>query len=96
MERSETGNDDGSRNPLSVRNLVVDFLREADIEVVPVTERHGDLVIAAMERYGKGRYPAALNLGDCFAYAVATIADAPIHFIGDDFSRTDLVPARPA
>jgi ribonuclease VapC len=73
--------------------LVGDFLREAEIRVVSITDQHGDLAVIAMERFGKGRHPAALNMGDCFGYAVAKAADAPILFIGDDFSRTDLTAA---
>jgi ribonuclease VapC len=73
--------------------LVRDFLHEAEIEVVPITGQHGDLAVIAMERFGKGRHPAALNMGDCFGYAVAKAANVPILFIGDDFSRTDLTSA---
>lgn len=44
----------------------------------------------AFHRYGKGRHPAALNLGDCFSYAVAATGRAPLLFKGDDFGRTDI------
>ena len=47
----------------------------------------------AYSRFGKGRHPAALNLGDCFSYALARSFGEPILFKGDDFSRTDLMPA---
>jgi ribonuclease VapC len=40
--------------------------------------------------YGKGWHPARLNLGDCFAYALAKALDAPLLYKGDDFSRTDI------
>lgn len=73
--------------------LARDFLREAEIETVAIGDHHADLAIIAMERFGKGRHKAALNMGDCFGYAVAKAANAPILFIGDDFSRTDLVSA---
>lgn len=43
--------------------------------------------------YGRGRHPARLNLGDCFAYALAKALDAPLLFKGDDFLKTDIVPA---
>ena len=46
-----------------------------------------------MQRFGKGRAPAAPNMGDCFGYAVAKAANVPILFVGEDFSRTDLVGA---
>jgi ribonuclease VapC len=44
--------------------------------------------------YGKGRHPAALNLADCFSYALAKIQQAPLLFKGKDFAMTDLVSAR--
>lgn len=75
------------------RALVQDFLREANVEIVPISERHGELAVDALARFGKGRHPAALNLGDCFGYAVAKAAGAPILFTGNDFSRTDLASA---
>lgn len=40
--------------------------------------------------YGKGRHPARLNLGDCFAYALAKALDAPLLYKGDDFPLTDV------
>lgn len=47
----------------------------------------------AFVRYGKGRHPAGLNLGDCAAYAVAKSLDLPLLFKGDDFSKTDVAAA---
>jgi ribonuclease VapC len=47
----------------------------------------------AFERFGKGRHPAALNLGDCFAYACARLAGAPLLYKGDDFPQTDIETA---
>ena len=44
-------------------------------------------------RYGKGRHPAGLNLGDCASYAVARTLSLPLLFKGDDFAKTDLIPA---
>jgi ribonuclease VapC len=48
------------------------------------------VAVDAYLRFGKGRHPAALNLGDCLTYAVSRIAEEPLLYIGDDFSRTDL------
>lgn len=48
---------------------------------------------AAFMRFGKGRHSAALNLGDCFAFALATIAGRPLLYVGDDFARTDIASA---
>jgi ribonuclease VapC len=47
----------------------------------------------AFLRYGKGRHPAGLNLGDCASYAVAKTHNLPLLFKGNDFSQTDLTPA---
>jgi len=49
--------------------------------------------VDAFVRYGKGRHPAALNFGDCIAYAAAKLADQPILCTGRDFLRTDLARA---
>ena len=58
----------------------------------------GDQARRAREAYrdfGKGSgHPAGLNFGDCFAYALATSLGEPLLFKGDDFARTDIVPAR--
>jgi ribonuclease VapC len=80
-------------SPIDAQALVRDFLREAEIQVVPIADHHADLAVIAFARFGKGRHKAALNLGDCFGYAVAKAANAPILFVGEDFSRTDLVIA---
>jgi ribonuclease VapC len=47
----------------------------------------------AFARYGKGRHPAGLNFGDCFAYALARSLNAPLLFKGEDFARTDVLRA---
>ncbi|MDO5629308.1 MAG: type II toxin-antitoxin system VapC family toxin [Mobilicoccus sp.] len=46
--------------------------------------------VRAWRRFGKGNHPAALNLGDCFSYALAKSLDAPLTFKGHDFEQTDL------
>ena len=58
--------------------------------VVAVDEAHAREAAAAWRRFGKGRHPAALSFGDCFAYATASLANLPLLFKGDDFSQTDL------
>jgi ribonuclease VapC len=62
-------------------------------ELVPVDDDHAKAAIAAWRRFGRGRHPAGLNLGDCFAYAVAQIAGVPLLYKGDDFSATDVTAA---
>ncbi len=49
--------------------------------------------MAAFDRFGRGRHPAALNHGDCFAYALAQAMGEPLLFKGDGFARTDVRPA---
>jgi ribonuclease VapC len=48
---------------------------------------------AAWRRFGKGRHPAALNLGDCCAYAAALTRAEPLLYKGQDFSKTDITAA---
>ena len=74
------------------RRDVRDFLDLAGITVVPITEDEAATALDAFSRYGKGMgHPAQLNLGDCFAYAVAKNRDVPLLFKGSDFSETDIV-----
>jgi ribonuclease VapC len=75
------------------RSLVAQFLEYWDVEVTPFDERHWRVAFDAFLRYGKGRHPAALNYGDCMAYATARIAEMPLLFVGEDFAKTDLTPA---
>ena len=74
----------------AVRDLDAFLLRSGMI-VVEVSPRSADLAFDAYRRYGRGTgHPAGLNYGDCFAYALAKQAGAPLLFKGDDFSRTDI------
>jgi ribonuclease VapC len=69
----------------------VDMLAETlALRLVPVGERELTLALDAYQTYGKGRHPAKLNMGDCFAYASAKTNDARLLYKGDDFARTDL------
>ncbi len=72
------------------RLLLTTFVAEMEVDVVPFDDRHHEVADEAHARYGKGRHPAKLNYGDCMTYATARLADAPLLFTGDDFSRTDL------
>jgi ribonuclease VapC len=69
------------------------FLEENGIATLPFDARQARFAVEAFIRYGKGRHPAGLNYGDCMTYATARIVDAPLLFVGDDFSKTDLVAA---
>lgn len=73
--------------------LVDQFLSEIQARIVPFTREHVSIFFDAFRRYGKGRHPAHLNMGDCFTYATAKAAGMPLLFVGDDFSLTDLRPA---
>ncbi len=66
------------------------LLADAEVTVVPFTEAHWRVARSAFARFGKGRHPAALSLGDCYSYATARVAGQPLLFVGDDFPRTDL------
>ena len=66
------------------------FIDRAGIEFVGVDPEQGKVARDAFSRLGKGRHPAALNLGDGFACALARSLAEPLLFKGDDFSRTDL------
>jgi ribonuclease VapC len=73
---------------------VAEFLAAARVRIVPVGESEGEAGLEAFSRYGKGRgHPARLNLGDCFAYAVAQKHEVPLLFKGEDFNKTDVRPA---
>ena len=61
--------------------------------MVSFTEDHLRLAREAWERYGKGRHPAGLNLGDCCAHALSRHSGEPLLSKGDDFTRTDVVRA---
>ena len=68
------------------------YVERAEIELMPVDLEQAHVARRAYSRYGKGRHAAALNFGDCFAYALATVLGEPLLFKGDDFTRTDVVP----
>jgi len=70
------------------------FIRRAGIVLEPVTLQQDELARQAFIDFGKGRHPAGLNFGDCFAYALAKATGEPLLFKGADFGRTDVVPAR--
>lgn len=77
------------------QDLVEQFLFRNNVVVIVFSDAHRRLATEAFKRYGKGRHSAALNYGDCMAYATAKVAEHPLLFTGDDFAQTDLVPALP-
>jgi ribonuclease VapC len=66
------------------------FLVRVDIQIVPVDAEQVEIARWAWRKYGKGRHPAALNFGDCFAYALAKTSGEPLLAKGGDFSLTDI------
>jgi ribonuclease VapC len=77
--------------PLDVDVAVRAFLREARVDVVPITDEEAKIAVVAFSEYGKGRgHPAQLNLADCLSYACAKSRNMPLLYKGADFARTDL------
>lgn len=66
------------------------FLHQAKVDTVPVDTEQVEVARVAWRKYGKGHHPAALNFGDCFAYALAKVLDEPLLAKGSDFARTDI------
>lgn len=83
----------GNTSIADATSVVDQFLQEVDATIVPIDAPCGRESIAAFARFGKGRHPAALNLGDCFAYACAAMRDLPLLCKGNDFPRTDIAIA---
>ena len=79
------------------REDVSAFLETASVRTVAVTSKEAEAALDAFSRYGKGRgHPAQLNLGDCFAYAVAKTHGTELLYTGQDFKKTDIPTATQA
>ncbi|MBL8552029.1 MAG: type II toxin-antitoxin system VapC family toxin [Hyphomonadaceae bacterium] len=72
---------------------VIEHLRAIGTDIVAFDLEMADHAREAYRRYGKGRHPAKLNFGDCFAYALAKALDAPLLYKGVDFGKTDIISA---
>jgi ribonuclease VapC len=72
------------------RIAVSRFREDLDVVVIPFAETHCKAATEAFFQFGRGRHPAALNYGDCMAYATARIAGRPLLFLGNDFAQTDI------
>jgi ribonuclease VapC len=70
------------------------FVVRANLKIVSVDSEQIDLARSAWRKYGKGRHPAALNFGDCFAYALAKSSGEPLLAKGTDFALTDIEVVR--
>lgn len=69
------------------------LLEDLGVEIVPVNAAVAAEMARAYQQWGKGLHPAALNLGDCFAYTLAAARDIPLLCTGADFAQTDIVLA---
>jgi ribonuclease VapC len=69
------------------------LMSKAGIDIVSVDREQALMARRAFARFGKGRHPAGLNFGDCFAYALAEARTEPLLFKGDDFAKTDIESA---
>ncbi|MBU7584348.1 MAG: type II toxin-antitoxin system VapC family toxin [Nostoc sp. TH1S01] len=68
-------------------NLLITAL---SIIIVPFSVEQAQLASEAFLKFGKGRHPAKLNMGDCFSYALAKSINQPLLFKGNDFIHTDI------
>jgi ribonuclease VapC len=59
--------------------------------IIEVSADTAQRVLRIYQTWGKGRHPARLNFGDCFAYDTARHHNCPLLFVGEDFRRTDIV-----
>jgi ribonuclease VapC len=84
---------DSWRDPVLSRGLDT-LLDQTSTTIEAVTPKQAKLAREAYRDYGKGRHRAGLNLGDCFAYALAKDKGEPLLFKGDDFRKTDVEVAK--
>jgi ribonuclease VapC len=75
------------------RTAVEEFVSQSRAQIIPITPEIGQVAIEAFERFGRGRHPARLNMGDCFAYACARSLRVPLLRKGADFPQTDIAIA---
>ena len=79
--------------PQAALREVQAYIRPFDVTVAAVEPAMTAAAVDAYQRFGKGRHPAGLNFGDCFAYACARHLNMPLLYKGDDFSKTDIEAA---
>ena len=86
----ETSHVLSGRRGTPARGELEGLIKELGVTVVPFGEAEWRLAVDAFTKFGRGRHPAALNFGDCLAYATATSLGDSLLFVGDDFARTDV------
>jgi ribonuclease VapC len=72
------------------QSAVSSFVNETEAEILSIDEAIGEAALTAFDKFGRGKHEAALNMGDCFAYACASSRKMPLLFKGDDFIHTDI------
>lgn len=82
-----------SRSEPATRKLLDDAITALGLEIVPLDAAQARIAREAHLRFGRGRHPAALDFGDCFAYALAKATGEPLLFKGNAFAQTDITPA---
>ena len=82
------------KSPTITDRDISKFLSYLNVSIVDFTAEDARRAAAAFRRYGKGRHKASLNFGDCCSYATAAARHLPLLFKGNDFSLTDVQPAR--
>lgn len=79
--------------PTAALREVEAYLQPFDVKVLAIEPAIATIAVEAYQRFGKGRHPAGLNFGDCFAYACAQHLSMPLLYKGDDFPQTDIAAA---
>jgi ribonuclease VapC len=80
-----------STRPAAIEwHRVTDFLSDGEVDILSIDIATVRAALAAFDRYGRRTgHPAQLNMGDCFAYAIAKKHGMPLLYVGNDFSQTD-------
>ena len=81
------------RGRIELGNDLEDLLTALAITLVPFDEQQALASREAFVRFGRGRHPAQLNFADCISYALARTRRLPLLYKGDDFAKTDIIPA---
>ena len=80
----------GAGMSVEIREAAMSIVRDAGTEIVSLTADDASAAADAYLRFGKGKHPAKLNMGDCFAYALAKRTGEPLLCVGNDFPQADL------
>jgi ribonuclease VapC len=76
--------------PEDIEARLMNVLTSYGTEIAPIGTGTIGFAVRAFARFGKGRHPARLNIGDCFSYACAKQHRLALLYKGDDFAQTDL------